>query len=278
MTFDVAAALLSQPTSKKKRRYVLLLGAKSSVNDQDLRTMEKSCGSALTEHTTLRLEDPDEALRAVVVKNVELIVLDPSFLRSTELSVDFALEVKRRKPCPIVFLTREENKLVELYRQKVNLYAEMDDYLAKPVDPLEAQSRLRRIASIEGRAAKRVSLGTPAEVYCLNSGRTLRATLADLSLVGFGLTLEEQQVIRTGEQVRVSLNLAQCGIFHPFYGDQLRLAGRVRRISLDGTRVGASTEHLTAMQHDCLVRVLEVFLRRQRAQRKGSKKLVPVGV
>ena len=180
------------------------------------------------------------------------------------LAIEYALEVKKRKKCPVFFTTRNEKRLIEQYRDLMGLFEEMDDYLSCPVDPVEFARKLRRAATLDTRAAKRFVMSESVSVLRLDTDVTVRAKLVDLSLVGFGIEVAADPLLTRSEQVRILVPLPPFGIFHPQYGELLKLSGRVRRVSIDGARVGCSLEHATPMQADCLTRLLEQVARRQR--------------
>jgi hypothetical protein len=96
--------------------------------------------------------------------------------------------------------------------------------------------------------------------------------LVDMSLVGFGVLVKQEPLLTRGEQVRIHVPLPPFGLFHPQYGEVLKLAGRVRRMSIDGHRLGCSLEHVTAMQLDCLTRLLELVVRKNRLARLQVQK------
>lgn len=266
MPFDVTAALMQAEKSKQKKRYVLFLYSSKRANENDLRTLERGVMLALPGHTLIRLEDADEALKLIIIKNVELIVLDDSFLPNQTLLIDYANEAKKRKKCPLLFLTKDEQSLILNYRQKMHLYEELDDYLSVPLDALETARRLKRIENMRGRAAKRFDTqNAPMRCTRLERDRVYKGHLVDLSLVGFGLAIEEdEELFRRGEQIQIHIPLTAFGLFHPHYGDFLRLSGRVRRVSIDGRKVGCSIEHLTPMQQECLTTILDKLAKRNK--------------
>lgn len=273
MTFDVAKSLLNSNSSRKKRRYALLLfSAREGGGQRDVRTIEKVFASALPDMTLLRLEDPDEGLKVLLLKNIELIIIDDTFFGDDVMAVEYAVEAKKRKKCPIVFVTSNERRLIEEYRKQMALYEELDDYLSTPVDFIELSRRLKRVAAEDGRAAKRFNVDEKLAMYRLDTGTHMTGTLTDMSLVGFGLTLDHDVVFRRHEQIQVSVPLMSFSIFHPQYGDFLRLSGKVRRISIDGKNIGCSIEYITPMQNDCLVRLIEQVAKRLRLQRANATK------
>lgn len=276
MPFDVTAALMQAEKARQKKRYVLVLYSSKRTNETDIRTFERSVTLALPNHTLIRLEDPDEALKLIIIKNVELIAIDNSFLPSDKAIIDYAFEAKKRKKCPILFLTKDEKSLILEYRQKMHLYEELDDYITLPLDVMEASRRLKRIDGTKSRAAKRFeSHNAKVRCYRLEKDKAFLGVLNDLSLVGFGLTLTGDELFRRLEQIQIYIPLTSFNLFHPQYGDFLRLSGRVRRVSIDGHKVGCSIEHITPMQQECLTMLLDKLSRRGKRKKPEKNSSMP---
>lgn len=267
MPFDVTAALMQAEKNKQKKRYVLLLFNTKRAQDTDLRTIERAVGMALATHTLIRLEDPDEALKLLIIKNVELIIMDHSFLPDEQIAIDYAIEAKKRKKCPIFFISKSEDKLITAYREQMFLYEELDDYLLAPIDALEMARRLKRIDNTKARSAKRFSADAQVKCMRLDHSTPYSGSLTDLSLVGFALSLNENLVFRRHEQIQISIYLPAFFMFHQHYGDYLKLSGKVRRVSIDGRKIGCSIEYITPMQQECLTQILEKLAKRNRRQR-----------
>jgi hypothetical protein len=267
LAFDAAQALLAKPNSRRKKRYVLHLAKAAETSEADRRVITRVVGQAMNEHTLIRLEDPDEALKVLLLKNVELIVVDHTFFGDDVLAVEYGLEIKKRKKCHVFFTTRNEGRLIGEYRSRMSLYEEMDDYLVSPLDPVELSRKLKRASVLESRAAKRFPVDESVSLERVDNGLATMARLVDVSLVGFGIETSIEPILWRGEQVRIHVALPPFGIFHPQYGEILKLAGRVRRVSIAGARAGCSLEHLTPMQSDCLTRLLEQVARRNRLAR-----------
>ena len=272
MGFDVAKALLSAPGGRKKKRYVLHLLKSLNASSKEIKVVVKAVVAAMPDHTLIRLDDPDEVLKVVLLKNIELVILDTSFLGEESLSVEFASEIKKRKKVPILFTTKNENKLIAEYRAKMHLYEEVDDYLVTPVDGGELFRKLQKVSLIDSRAAKRFAIGSKAKVLKIDDGTVTQGKLTDLSLVGFHVEFERNFVLERNAQIKIEIPLVPFHIFHPQYGDWLGLAGRVRRVAIHGSSVGCSFEHLTPMQSDCLSRLLEQVARQNRLNKlQGAK-------
>lgn len=270
MAFD-ANALFQTGSNRRKKRYVLLLLSSKGADARDIRTIERAVQVNLPEHTLIRLEDPEEGLKVLLVKNVEHVIIDVSFFNDDALSIEYGLEAKKRKKVPIFFVAKNESTLIGEYRRLMFMYEELDDYVLAPVDFVEIGRKLKRAVTMDARAARRFSVNQPVRIERIDaSSKECVGTLVDVSLVGFGLDVDTEGMFRRGEQVRVWIPLSAFGIFHPQYGEFLKVAGKVRRLSIDGKNVGCSVEHLTPMQNDCLAALLEQVARRIRQQRLAS--------
>jgi DNA-binding response OmpR family regulator len=265
--YDVASALLQKNQAKKRKRYVLhLFTRRSDINN--VRTVETAAQSVLKDFTLIHLEDPEEALKLVLIKNIDGIVIDPDFLGDIGMTVEYAFEIKQRKKVPLLFLCEKEEQLIGEYRKRMFEYEEADDYVLTPLDFSDVCKRLRKMVQANARSAKRYNFATDVEVQRLNSFAWEKADLSDLSLVGAGMVLKSESPVSRGEQMQIKIPLRKFNRFHPEYGDYLKLAMVVRRVSIDGKNIGGSFEYLTPMQQAELSELMSVLERRQRAAEK----------
>ncbi len=261
---DVASELMKRNTPRKKKRYMLLLYGGARFNENEVKTFERVVQTHFRDHILIRLEDPDEALRLLLIKNIDLIVIDPSFFDDVALTVEYAVELKKRKKVPILFFCENELKLITEYRKSMHLYEELDDYCISPVEYSDLSKRIKRMLQSSGRAAKRFQVGVPIEVFTLDQRSPMPAVLADLSLVGAGIIWTSEEQILRGTQLKIVIPLRKFNVFHATYGDFLNLAGRVMRISIDGRTLGLAFVHQTQMQSDLLQEILDVLAQRKR--------------
>lgn len=268
---DVSGYLQKIAGSVRTKKYILFLQKSRFVSETDARLMSKATEHALPNYISIRLDDPGEGLKVLSVKNVEIVVLHHSLMSKTEELVGLAKRLKERKKVTIIFVTNNEQELIETYRSDMALYEELDDFVALPLDPAEMFRKLQKLGNVEGRAAKRFSVDLPVKVRKVEDDNTFDMTLADLSLVGCGLDVDSSLKIQRGQQMRIQIPLQRSGIFHPQYADYLPLSLRVRRVSIRGDNLGCSIEHLTPMQHDCLVGLLEEISKRQRISKMNTK-------
>lgn len=269
MGSNLEAEILQQGAAPRKKRYMLFLFNKTD-NSKDVKTIERGLDAAARGFIVLRTDDPDEALRLLLFKAVELVVVDSNFLPDVELQVEFAKELKQRKVCPILFVTNQEHRLIETYQKLLPVYEELDDYVLCPVDFVELSKRLKRMVSGDARAAKRFNVGAPVSTYLMTTEEMVEGVLVDLSAVGFSIRLNTAVLLRRGEQVRIRLPLWFFNIFHPQLADYMPFSGKVRRTSLDGSLVGCSIEWMTSFQREVLTDILTRAARKKRAAARNA--------
>ncbi|BBH51904.1 PilZ domain-containing protein [Fluviispira sanaruensis] len=272
--FDAEGKSIFDVQPKKKKKYILFLFSLKKEDETRIRTIEKAIQTAVSDFIMIRFEDPNEGLKALLVKNIEIVFIDSSLFNDDKTSIDFAVECKKRKKCPIFFIAKDDKALIQEYREKLYLYEEFDDYFHEPIDFVEICKKLKRAAATLGRRARRFSIGLPIKIFRLNSNEELIVMLSDISLVGFGIILKDDEIFRKNEQVKITVPLAEFKIFHPQYGEFLPISGKVRRISIDGKRVGCSIEHITQMQLELLMNILELVTRRMNMIRIAQKQTI----
>lgn len=257
MQNDYANQILSGPKKKTKKKYILFLHSKSAAQ-ADLRAIERSFEKEGKDKdkVIIRLHQPEEGLKVLMLKTIDLIVLDHSVFEDEATSAEFAAELKKRRKVPILFVCKDEQRLISAYREHLQLYEELDDYVLSPIDTTDFCNRFRRSVSGNARAAKRFELDVAVKLFRLNDNQLHDARLNDISIVGMGLKVSGARLLRN-EQVRIIVSLRHFDIFHPQFGDLFKIAARVRRVSLEGETIGCSIEHLTPLQGECLNRILE---------------------
>lgn len=263
---DLSNQILRPPSRNKNKRLCgLFLAGKDTVGSRDFKAIERSFELANKDAVVIRLYEPEEGLKVMILKSIDFVVIDYSFFQDDQISVEFAQELKKRRKVPVLFVTRDERKLIAAYQQQLPFYEELDDYVTSPVDVSDFSKRFKRLISGSGRAAKRFDVKTSVQIERLKDSSLSSGMLLDLSLVGLGLKMDRDQIFR-GEQLRIILRLRDFEYFHPQFGDLLKLAAKVRRVSLDGVTFGCSLEHMTPQQVECLSSILERLNRRQRGK------------
>lgn len=266
---DITSQILSGPRKRIKKRYILFLFSKSAQSSPDVKAIEKCLARDSAEQVVIRLHAPDEGLKVLMLKTIDLVVVDHSVFQDESTSAEFASELKRRRKVPVLFVCKDEQNLIQAYRRVLPLYEELDDYVLSPVDPADFLMRYRRSSSGTGRTAKRFEVDSPISVFRLNDGSLKPGVLKDLSLVGMGIRYPSERLKR-GEQIRAVIHLKNFDIFHPHFADIFRISARVRRVGLDGETIGCSLEFVTPAQNECLTQMLDYLARR--AYFKSTKK------
>lgn len=268
---DVSGYLQKVAGSVRTKKYVLFLQKSRLVPEAEIKLMSKAAEHALPQHISIRLDDPNEGLKVLGVKNIEIVVLHHSLMSTAAELVSLAKRLKERKKVTIIFVTNNEQELIDSYRAEMALYEELDDFVAAPLDPAELFRKLQRSGSVDARAAKRFSVEVAVKIRKVEDDVHMDVSLVDLSLVGCGIEIDPSLGIQRGQQLRVQIPLQRFGVFHPQYADYLMLALRVRRVSIKGDNLGCSIEHLTPMQHDCLVNLLEEISKHERQMKLNTK-------
>lgn len=251
-------AFLDTPNQKRKK-YILFLYKENQENQEKIRTLEKTIQKSLKNIILARFEDPNEGLRALIVKNIEMLILDSSLFEDDSIAIDYVVECKKRKKCPVFFIAKDSVKIVEEYRKKLYMYEEFDNYFPEPVDTTDLSKKLQQALVAKGRTAKRFLMSVPVSFYRLNDNRKYTVNLIDLSLVGFGVEHNFKDLFVKNEQVQIKIPLEKFKLFHAQYGEFLPLSGRLRRVDITGNVLGFSIEFITPMQMETLCHVLSVI-------------------
>lgn len=269
--FDLAGKSIFESTPKKKKRYILFLYTMSPEREERINIIAKAIQRTLKGYVLVRFDDPDEGLKALIVKNVEIVIIDSSLFKNDVISVDYAIECKKRKKCPILFIASDPLKLIHEYREKLFIYEEFDNYFSEPLDMAEFSKKLYQLGASKGRVAKRFNINVPLKLFRLNNGKQYSVTLTDISLVGFGIYHANEDIFSQDEQVQIKIPLVPFKLFHPQYGEFLPISGRLRRVSINGDTMGFSIEHLTPLQIEALFEILSVINYRTRLSRLSEK-------
>jgi hypothetical protein len=254
---NISQALVANNNKKKKKNYALFLYDEKAGGSNNFKLLEKAILAGLSEFIIVRSKDPDEALKILVFKGVDVVIIDSSFFSHDAVSVEYALEIKKHRNAAIFFVPTDEKLLVKEYRKKMFAYAEKDDYFISPIDVGYVTQKLKLASSIKGRAHKRFSIDLPACVHKIDNNEEINVQLVDVSLSGIGFTVDRTLRFEKNEQLRISIPLAPVGIFHKYYGEFLKIALRVQRYSITGTKVGCSLEFLTPLQIEALMMFIE---------------------
>ena len=95
--FDPSGKSIFESSVKKKKKYVLFLYTFTREEENKLKAIERTIQLTLKDYILVRLEEPDEALKAIIVKNIEIIIIDYSLFDDDATAVEFDYECKKRK-------------------------------------------------------------------------------------------------------------------------------------------------------------------------------------
>ena len=270
-SIDLTRKSMFDAPPKRKKKFVLFLYKMNAKNQEKIRLIEKAIQKTITDFILVRFEDPDEGLKALILKNVEMVIIDSSLFNDDSISVDFGVECKKRKKSPIIFIANDAETLIKKYREKLYLYEEFDTYFNDPVDISEFSKKILQVGKSHGRAAKRFSLNIPLTLYRLNTNSTYQVTLSDISLVGAGITHKNQDIFKKNEQFQIKIPLELFRTFHPQFGEFLPLSLKLRRISISGKTLGLSIEFMTQMQAEALLKLLSIIHAKSRNTKFAPK-------
>lgn len=243
---DVAEYL--QAPRRKRRSYVLVAcgkGIPAEVQggiDQFLKVNSKNV--AISHPRT-----PDELMKQFS-RQIVLLVFDDEFCDLDE-GMRMVAELKRKKNSavvPVLFLTRQPERLIESYNKLLLPYQEGDEYVNYSKVPVShVFSKVRAgLSNKNRRRSRRYKVDVPISYYVLEKDAYFEGRLTDLSLHGAMIRSEDNRIFGEGEQVK--LHLPVEGVFKQNEGDFLKMSARVRRVFISGNQAGVSFEHVNESQ------------------------------
>lgn len=274
-------AYLQGPRKKRKNYVILALG---DAFDRDLAmAMESFVKRNYPQFAISNPKNPEELLRQFG-RNISLLIVNDSFSDTKALMglVRILKEKRRNEVIPVLFLTRDGEKLVNLYHKELFLYHEADDYVAYP--QISLPSLMARIkAGIETqnqRKSRRYPVDIDVTFYHLNRDTILEGQIVDLSLHGAVLSTNKNTIFRVGDQVKINIPVAQF-LHIGQTGDFIRISGRIRRVFISGNRVALSFEHVTEQQSKSVGELIlslvgQHFVRQTNKTRGSSTPIVPI--
>lgn len=261
---------------EKNKKHAIFLYNESLLYEPEFQALDKAVFQGLSHFVLVKTKDPDDVIKAFHLRPIKILILDNSLFQSDALAVDFALELKKiNHECKIIFVPIHEDELLQCYRNKLFAYEENDDYIPMPADVNIISKRLRDFSQKESRTTKRFSLRNfNAQMEIIESGEKRDVQVSDLSLMSFACLLPEGLTLKKGTQLTINIPLYHFKYFHRQFGEFLKLAGKVQRVSLDGKQVGCSIEHITPLRLEALMVVIEqlsVVSKKNKSLEKGLK-------
>lgn len=247
-TTNKIEAYLQGPRKKRKNYVILALG---DGFDRDLTMAMESYIKKNYAQFAISSPKTTEELTRQFGRNISLLVVHDNFAdQKTLMGLVRTLKERRRSEViPVLFLTRDGEKLVNLYHDELFLYHESDDYIVYPQSSVP--SLLARIkAGIETqnhRKSRRYPVDIEVTFYHLNKDTILEGEIVDLSLHGAVLNTSKETIFRVGDQIKINVPVGQF-LHTGLTGDFIRISGRIRRVFISGNRVALSFEHVTEQQ------------------------------
>lgn len=243
---DKVADYLQAPRRKRKSYVLLALGRGTQDMSTGIEAFVRGAfkGVAIAQPRTI------EELRKNFARQIVLMVFDDEFV-DLPAGLELIKELKTRRgasSAPVLFLTRQPEKLVEGYNQVLSAYQESDDYLLYPkAEMAHIYSKIKTgLTSSYKRRSRRYKIDMELQYFLLADDKMHKGRLVDLSIHGGLIRAEDERIFRVGEQLKLHIPIAD--VMAPTAGDFLKISGKVRRVFIGGTQAGISFEHVSDSQ------------------------------
>ena len=264
-----------QAPRKKRKNYVIL-----ALGDQfDIDLTQAIEGFVKRSFPQLATSLPASSieLQRQFGRNISLLIVNDEFGDPIEL-MQLILSLKRKRHTeviPVLFLTRNPQRLVEAYHTHLLEYNESDEFIYYPgISKQQIFSRIKNgVETKNKRRSRRYKIDKPVSFYHLEQDKTIPARFLDLSVHGALLKAESECLFKIGDQLRV--NIPVGSLLTGEKGDFLKLAGKVRRVYISGSMAGVSFEYLSESQIYCLTKFLTGHVAREMERRSAAFKGQP---
>lgn len=212
-------------------------------------------------------------------RNISLLIVSDEFDNAEEkriIELIRALKEKRRDDAiPILFVTRQAQKLITDYHQELLAFHETDEYIEYPVtNRQQLFSRIKAgIETKNKRRGRRYKISLETNFFLLSKDRHFSAEIQDLSLYGALIQAEDGCMFRAGDQLGLSIPIT--GLLPSNEGDFLKISAKVRRVYISGTSAGISFEHLSTSQLQKLTALLSSLVTRDLGRKAAKFKIAP---
>ena len=243
---------------RKKRKSFVIFAPGPSADTETYQAMIRYVKATYPKFAVATPQNAEEFMRQFS-RNIVLAVIDDQFVGLDE-TLDLVKMLKTMKsdaPVPVLFMTREPDKLIAGYRDKLALWHEVDEYIVPA-----ASTRPYLFAKIKHgvddryrRKSRRYKAQFPVVYTILDSGeKKFKGTIIDMSVHGALLKTEDQHTFTLRDQIIVHM---PYGLFVPeTESDILRVSAKVRRIFIAGDRAGISWAHLSDSKLEQLSRMM----------------------
>lgn len=257
---------------KKKRKNYVILAFGDNFDSEIAKTVESHVRSQYPQLAVACPKNPAEMSR-LMAKLISLLVIFDEFHGTADKTLDAVALIKKKKSAdgvPTLFVTQNDEELVERYHKQLLPFHEVDEFvslrnLQMPILFMRIRSALRGTTK---RRSRRFEFNLPVTYFDLNTSKTLNGQLEDLSLHGALLRASDGNVFSVGDQIRINLNVSK--VQKPAEGEYLRISARVRRLYISGDLVGVSFEFLNERQLLVLTKFLSFHMNRQMAVKRAT--------
>lgn len=259
---------------EKNKNYVVF--AMSPGLDRDLAVNIVQATQKLFPQMSIAVPRNLDELSRHFTRVISLLVVDDEFEDTLTVlrMVKILKETRHKDMIPVLFLTRNASRLIELYQQELALYQEVDEYveiLGVGLNKIMARVKVG-IEEKNRRRSRRYQTDIEAKFFHLGKNLWFQGRLVDLSLHGAILEANPESglIFRKGEQVKIVIPITEQ--FDLKLGEFMKLSARAQRVMISGTRIAISFEHVTTNQHNMLSRYLSHYVNKQMSrQAKGLR-------
>lgn len=258
---EAVASYLQSPRKKRKTYVVLAFGQNL---DYDLARNILDFVKRKYPKMAFSVCRTTEEFQRNFSRKIGLVVVNDEFTEPTELMKTIK-ELKKRKKVegvPVLFLTRDPDRLLAAYHKKLLPYHEMDEFI--PYKKMTYDQIISRIAvGIEQqnrRRSRRFKIYLPIHFDHIRSGERLKAQIVDLS--AHGATIQSERgdfIFQIGDQVRLMIPILK--IISPGRGDFFHLSGIVKRVFISANMAALSFEHINDVQFTNLLKLITGVVR-----------------
>lgn len=241
---------------KKRRTFVIM--AMGEIFDEELAGGIEGFVKNNYPNHSIALPKNEQELRRMFNRNIVLMIVDDEFMDMEGL-LKVVLDMKQRKQeavVPVLFLTRHPERLVEEYRKVLVAYHESDEYIAYKgmATPLIMAKIKNALEHGNRRRSRRYKTDIDVTFESLSRKGAHKGLLVDLSVHGALLRADGLEGFHVGEQLALFIPTGDA--LRKEVGEFIRLAGRVRRVFINGGEVGLSFDHLSERQLFLLTKFL----------------------
>ena len=261
-----------QAPRKKRKNYVIM--ATGPKFDGELGT--EIYNFVATRYKQLAISNPNSPkdLRRQFGRNITLLIIYDEFGSSRDDTLEMVrmLKVKRKKETiPVLFLTRQGDELVEMYREKLAAFHETDDFCL--YDTLSTKQVLNRVAvgldRQNARKGRRYKTNFDVKFYHLRRDEDFSGQFQDMSVHGALLKSKDLSTFKIGDQIKLSIPFQKY--VSPAHGEFIRLSAKVRRVYISGDLAGISFEHLEESQRLVLNEFITSYVNEQFAEKSSRQ-------